>query len=119
MAMRLHPLDATLVRLAAGAAGAWALALFAREGRRTLAALRDRRATAFLVAGALAGPVTGVTLSLLALQYIDAGVAASITACSPILALLIAWRFHGERLSWRVSAGALVAVAGVVVLFQR
>jgi len=61
----------------------------------------------------------GVTLSLLALQHIEAGVAASITAFYPVLAILIAARFHGERLTLRIMTGALVAVAGVVVLFLR
>ena len=33
--------------------------------------------------------------------------------------MLIASRFHGEKLTWRALLGALVAVAGVVVLFLR
>jgi drug/metabolite transporter (DMT)-like permease len=82
-------------------------------------ALRDRAATAFMVGGAICGPFLGVTLSLNALRYIEAGVAASITAFYPVLATLIASRLHGERLTWRLMTGALVAVAGVVVLFMR
>jgi len=33
--------------------------------------------------------------------------------------ILLASRFHGERLTLRMLGGALVAVAGVVVLFMR
>ena len=44
--------------------------------------------------------------------------AASITAIYPVLTLLLSSRFHGERLTLRTLAGALV-VAGVVVLFLR
>jgi drug/metabolite transporter (DMT)-like permease len=36
-----------------------------------------------------------------------------------VLAILISSRFHGERRTWRILFGALVAVAGVVVLFRR
>jgi drug/metabolite transporter (DMT)-like permease len=46
-------------------------------------------------------------------------VAASISAFYPVLAALIATRLHGERLTWRALTGALIAAAGVVVLFLR
>jgi drug/metabolite transporter (DMT)-like permease len=46
-------------------------------------------------------------------------VASSITAIYPVFALLIAARFHGERVTTRALLGALVAVAGVIVLFLR
>ena len=115
----LDPLSATVVRIAAAAIGVWALAAVQRDSRGSLAALRDRTATLFMVAGAFCGPFLGVTLSLNALEYIEAGVAASISACYPLLTILLAARFHGERLTLRSLAGAVVAVAGVVVLFLR
>uniref|UniRef100_A0A832I0B0 DMT family transporter n=1 Tax=Eiseniibacteriota bacterium TaxID=2212470 RepID=A0A832I0B0_UNCEI len=115
----IDPLSATVVRIVSAAAAIWLLAVLERDVRRTVEGLADRRGAAFMVAGAFCGPFLGVTLSLAALRYIEAGVAASITAFYPILTMLIAARFHGERLTWRVLAGALVAVAGVVVLFLR
>lgn len=115
----LDALSATVIRVSAATVGIWLLAAFAREGRRTLAALRDRRATSFTVAGALTGPFLGVVFYLFAIEKVQAGVAASIVAFYPILAILIATRFQGERLTARYFAGAVVAVAGVVVLFLR
>jgi len=115
----LDPLSATVIRIGAATVGVWALAAAQRDVRRTLAALRDRGAAAFTVGGAFFGPFLGVTLSLTALKYIEAGVAASITAIYPVLTLLLSSRFHGERLTLRTLAGALVAVAGVIVLFLR
>jgi len=115
----IDPLSATCIRAAAGAVAMWLLALVARDARATLAELRDRRATAFLVAGATLGPFVGVVLSLAALLFIDAGVAASISAIAPVLTILIAAMFHRERVTARLLAGALVAVVGVVVLFLR
>ena len=73
----------------------------------------------FAAGGAFAGPFLGVTLSLVALQYIPAGVAASITAFFPVLTILIAMRFHDEKPTARLLLGALIAVAGVIVLFLR
>jgi drug/metabolite transporter (DMT)-like permease len=115
----IDPLSATVVRVSAAAVGVWLLALGGREARRSIEALRDRRAALLMLGGAFCGPFLGVTLSLAALLYIEAGVAASITAIYPLLAILLASRFHGERLTLRVLAGALVAVVGVVVLFMR
>ena len=115
----LDALSATVIRVAAATLVIWIMAFAARDTRRTLAALRDRRGAAFMTAGAVCGPFLGVTLSLTALQYIPAGVAASITAFYPVLTILIAARFHGERLTVRTVVGALVAVVGVIGLFVR
>jgi drug/metabolite transporter (DMT)-like permease len=121
MALRpgLDALSATVIRIVAAAAGVWLLAAFQRDVRRSLGALRDRRGSAFMVGGAFFGPFMGVTLSLTALKFIEAGVAASITAIYPVLTLLLSARFHGERLTLRTLAGSLVAGVGVVVLFLR
>lgn len=115
----IDPLSATLIRVSAAALAIWLLATVERAIPATLGALRDRRAAAFMFGGAVFGPFLGVTLSLTAIRYIDTGVAASITAIYPIFTLLIAARFHREPLTWKVLLGALVAVAGVVVLFLR
>jgi len=115
----LDPLSATVIRIVAAAVGVWVLALAQREVRRSVAALRDRGAAAFMMGGAVFGPFLGVTLSLVSLRFIEAGVSASITAVYPVLTLLISSRFHGERLTPRTLAGALVSAVGVVVLFLR
>lgn len=115
----LDPLSATVIRIVAAAVGVWVLAAASGRMVRSLEALRDRRGTAFMVAGAISGPFLGVTLSLAALKYIQAGVAASIIAIYPVLTILLSARFHGERITFRTVSGTLVAVAGVVVLFLR
>lgn len=115
----LDPLSATSVRIAAAVVGVWTLAAAGGGVRRSVAALQDRRAAGFMVGGAFAGPFLGVTLSLTALEHTQAGIAASITGIYPILTLFLASRFHGERLNARTLIGAVVAVAGVIVLFLR
>lgn len=115
----IDPLSATVVRVVSATACVWIMALLAGRVRHTLVGLRDRDGTLFMIGGAFCGPFLGVTLSLTALRYTQAGVAASITAIFPILTLLLASRFFGEKLTVRVMAGAVVAVAGVVVLFLR
>lgn len=119
MGTGIDALSATVIRLVAALCGVLLIAIVRRDVRRTVAALGNRRAAGFMIAGALFGPFLGVTLSLLALQYITAGAAASITAFYPVFTSLIAWRFHREPLSAGFVAGALVATTGVVVLFLR
>jgi drug/metabolite transporter (DMT)-like permease len=115
----IDPLSANCIRAAAGAVAMWLLALVARDARATLGEMRDRRTAALVVAGVTLGPFIGVVLSLVALLYIEAGIAASISAIAPILTILIAATFHRERVTARLLAGAMVAVVGVVVLFLR
>ena len=113
----IDPLSATVVRVSVAAVTIWVIAALRGELPRTLAALGDRRAAAFMVGGAFCGPFMGVTLSLAALQFIAAGIASSITAVHPVFTMFLAARFHREKLTLRALAGAVIAVAGVIVLF--
>ena len=115
----LDPLSATVIRVAAATVAIWTIALARREAAGSFGALRDRAAALFMAGGAFCGPFLGVTLSLYALEHIQAGVAASITACYPLPTILISARFHGETLKARSILGAVITVAGVVVLFLR
>lgn len=82
---------------------------------RVVLALRHRGGLGFTALGAFFGPSAGVTLSLIAVAHAPAGVAASLIATSPLLVLPFAiWR--GERLGWGGVCGAILAVAGVVLL---
>jgi drug/metabolite transporter (DMT)-like permease len=115
----LDPLSGTVIRVGCACVTIWIMTGMARQVVPTLSALRDARSTVFMLGGALLGPCLGVLLSLTSLQLIEAGVAASITAVSPLFAMLIAAKFHNERLTWRALVGSVFAVAGIVVLFRR
>jgi len=121
MALRtgIDPLSANTIRITSAAAAIWMFTAARGEIRQTVRALEDRGAAAFMLAGTVFGPVLGVSLSLLALQFIEAGVAGSITAVYPVLALAISSRFHREPLTARTLLGAVLAIAGVIVLFLR
>jgi len=115
----IDALSGTVIRITAACVGVWLLAAWRGAARSSFGALRDRKATGLMLGGALAGPFLGVTLSLAALQYIEAGVAASITAVYPIPTLMLSAAVGHERPTWRGFLGAGVAVAGVIVLFMR
>lgn len=115
----IDPLPATVIRITAAVAGVWLLAPVQGGFARPFVALRDRIAARAMVAGAFFGPFLGVTLSLTALAHTKAAVAAAIMACYPILAIAIAARVHGERITPRLATGALVTIGGIVMLFLR
>jgi drug/metabolite transporter (DMT)-like permease len=108
---------ATQVRVLAGILGYALLFLPLRWWPRVGEALRDRRALGFATVGAFFGPFLGVSLSLYAVRRIAAGVAASIMALTPILVIPLVVLLRRERVGVGGIAGALVAVAGVALLF--
>jgi len=115
----LDPLSGTLIRVGCASIAVWIITGVERQVEPTLAALRDVRSTLFMLGGAFLGPCLGVLLMLTSLHLIDAGVSASITAVAPLFAMLIAAKFHGERLTWRSLVGSVLAIGGIVVLFRR
>ena len=67
--------------------------------------------------GAFFGPFLGITGSMAAVRWTDAGTASIIMALVPVILIApSAVAFH-ERITVRAVAGALVAVGGVALLF--
>jgi len=104
----LDPLSATVIRIVAAMVGVWILAFAQRDVRRSVGALRDRGAAAFMVGGAVFGPFLGVTLSLVSLKFIEPGCPPP-SRPSTRVTLALSARFHGERMTARTMGGALVA----------
>jgi drug/metabolite transporter (DMT)-like permease len=111
------PVAATQVRVIAAIAGYALIVAAVRGWPRVGLALRDRRGLAFAALGAFFGPFLGVSLSLFAIRHTVAGVAASIMALQPVLIIPLVVVLHRERVGIGGIAGALVAVAGVALLF--
>lgn len=110
-------LAATQIRVLAGAMGYVLLFTVLGWWPRIPEALADRRAMAWTSLGAFCGPFLGVTLSLVAVQHIETGVAASLMATTPVLILPVVAFSGRERMTRGAVAGALLAVAGVALLF--
>ena len=81
--------------------------------------IADRRAFGLTALGALLGPFLGISFSLIAVAHTSVGIAATIMATVPILMLPLVHFVQKERLSWKAIAGAVIAVAGVAMLFTR
>jgi drug/metabolite transporter (DMT)-like permease len=107
----------TQIRVLAGIVGF--SVVFAATGRwlRVRSALRDRRAMASTFIGSFFGPFIGVSLSLLAVQYTEAGVAATLMALTPVVIIPLSMILYRERVAWPAAVGAAVAVCGSALLF--
>lgn len=87
-----------------------------RRWSRLGEAIRDRKALWFTVTGAAVGPFLGVSLSLLALHYLSAGIASTFFSLIPICIIPFSVYLHKEHVSMRAIGGACIAVFGVWLL---
>ena len=114
-----NPFFATQIRVIAAMIGFGVFLGFARRGRRSVRrALRDRKALSIIGLGAFFGPFLGVSLSLLAVQHTATGVASTIISIVPVLIIAPAALVFKERVTPREIVGAVIAVAGIAVLFS-
>jgi len=108
---------ATQIRIITGVIGFGLIILLMRRKQHLIEALQNRIAMGFMTIGAFFGPFLGVSLSLLAVQHTDAGIAATITAIVPVLIIPPAILFFKEKVTLKEIIGACLAVAGVIIFF--
>jgi drug/metabolite transporter (DMT)-like permease len=108
---------ATQIRVLAGIVGF--VVVFTAIGwwPRVRAALSDRRAMVGTGIGSFFGPFLGVSLSLVAVKYAYAGVAATLMSLVPVLIIVPSVILFGEKVSRLAVLGALIAVTGSALLF--
>ncbi|HPR63276.1 MAG TPA: DMT family transporter [Thermoanaerobaculia bacterium] len=115
----IDALYATIIRMAA-ATLAMGLVVLVYRNPGTLSILRDkRRAILPLVGGVICGPYLGVWLSQVAIKLTLTGIAATLMAMVPVIIIPISAVVEKERITVRAILGALVAIAGVTLLFMR
>jgi drug/metabolite transporter (DMT)-like permease len=111
------PFAATQIRVFAGIAGFAGLYTVIGWWPNARDALRNRPAMIRTGVGAFFGPFLGVSLSLMAVQNTQAGVAATLMALVPILIIPPSILIKKEKVSPRALLGSLIAVAGSALLF--
>lgn len=111
-------LSGTLIRMLSATVVLWAITFLFRQARATFQTLAaQRKAVLFLLAGSLTGPFLGVTLSLVAVQNTEVGVASTLMALPPVFLLPISRIVFGEKFGLTAVLGTLVAMFGVALLF--
>lgn len=115
----MMPFASTFIRAVIGMIGfSVALFLFTKQGgRRLLQGISDRKAMLCALGAALFGPFVGVSLSLMATLYTNAGIAQTIMAITPILILAPAYLLFKQKVTMIEVCGAVISVIGVALFF--
>jgi drug/metabolite transporter (DMT)-like permease len=115
--MSLDPLSATLMRMILGAISLWAVLLAVGRLPELRRAFYDSKGMTQTVAAAFLGPFLGVTLSMVAVTYAEAGIAQTLMSLMPVLIIPVVWVLYKQKTSRRGVLGAVIAIIGVSILF--
>ena len=113
----LMPFSSTMIRGITGFIGFMALLLLSGQRGNLTKGLHDRKGVIFTGLGSIFGPFIGVSLSLMAVQYTNAGIAATIMALTPALIILPHSLIYHEKVSFKEVLGTVVSLVGVAMFF--
>ena len=111
------PFASTMIRALVGSLGFLALLALNKELPRLKAAAHDRKGLTYAIILTLFGPVFGVSLSLMAVQYTDAGIASTLMALTPVLIILPYAIMYKQRIRLKEILGVTVSMIGVAMFF--
>lgn len=112
------PLSANLIRVFVATLIIWGITTArGRAGASFRHLGAHPRALRFLTLGAILGPVTGVYLSLVAIQNAPLGIASTLASLTPIFLIPIGYVIFGERITRRAVVGTCAAFVGTALLF--
>ena len=111
------PFAATQIRIIAGIAGFAILVTVLRRWRNVVRSTSDKAAMIPTSVGAFFGPFLGVSFSLVAIKFTEAGIASTIMALVPVLIILPAVILYKQKVTLPEIAGAIISVGGVALFF--
>lgn len=111
------PFASTLIRAVVGAAGFLLLMSFRKGIPELKEAVRDRTGMGYALIMTLFGPVIGVSLSLMAVRYTDAGIASTLMALTPVLILLPCALIYRQKIKAKEIVGVCVSMLGSALFF--
>jgi len=117
MGEMINPLAGTFVRMVFAAGTIWIISLITGSVVRTIKSFENHKGVFYSIGGAFFGPFLGVWMSLLAVKNTKAGIAMAIMSIVPVLVIPWVMIFYKEKVSMRAAIGAVIAVAGVFILF--
>jgi drug/metabolite transporter (DMT)-like permease len=112
----MNAVSAALIRMMVATVFIWGSALFLRKTSELRQTARDKQGLRVLFGAAFIGPFLGMTLSLFAVAYTEAGIAQTLLSLEPLIIIPLMWKIYGERTSKRGIIGAVIAVVGVTFL---
>jgi drug/metabolite transporter (DMT)-like permease len=111
------PFAATQIRIIAGISGYIFLVTVMTRWGSVRQAIHNRSGMLLTSLGAFFGPFLGVSFSLVAIKYTEAGIASTIMALVPVFIILPAVILFRQKVTLPEILGAIVSVAGVALFF--
>lgn len=111
------PFASTMIRAVIGMLGFLALMAIQRDLPKLAAAVHDRKGLTYALILTLFGPVFGVSLSLMAVQYTDAGIASTLMALTPVLIIIPYAILYKQKIRLKEIIGVTVSMVGVAMFF--
>ena len=113
----LLPFASTMIRALIGCAGFLCLMALQKDLPKLKAAVHDRKGLTYAFFVTFFGPFLGVSLSLMAVQYTDAGIASTLMALTPVLIILPYSLMYKQRVRFKEIVGVTVSMIGVAMFF--
>ena len=117
MVADLMPFASTFIRAVTGAIGFLCVMGFQKQFQTLATSVRDRKGMNAAVWATITGPFIGVSLSLMAVQYTEAGIASTLMALTPVFIIWPAHFFFGQKVAFKEVVGACISVVGVSLFF--
>jgi drug/metabolite transporter (DMT)-like permease len=111
------PFAATQIRIIAGILGYTLLITLLARWRIVANATHNKSGMILTSIGAFFGPFLGVSFSLIAIKYTEAGIASTIMALVPVFIILPAVILFRQKVTIPEILGSIVSVGGVALFF--
>lgn len=113
----LLPFASTFIRAIAGSLGFLCVMALQRQFYTLPVALKDSKGMKAAIGATLTGPFIGVSLSLMAVQYTEAGIASTLMALVPVLIIWPAHLLFKQEVKPLEIVGAVISVIGASLFF--
>lgn len=111
------PFASTMIRAIVGSLGFLGLMALQKDLGRLKTAVHDATGMRYALVMTLFGPVLGVSLSLMAVKYTNAGIASTLMALTPVLILIPYAFIYKQKIRPREILGVTVSMIGVALFF--
>lgn len=111
------PFASTMMRAIVGGIGFFAILLLQKDFGKLKSAVKDPIAMRYASIITLFGPVLGVSLSLMAVRYANAGIASTLMALTPVIIIFPEVLIEKKRIRFKEIVGLAVTIAGVALFF--
>ena len=113
----MMPFASTMIRAIIGGAGFFLIMALQKDLPRLVTAAKDRTGMKYVLIMTLFGPVLGVSLSLMAVRYANAGIASTLMALTPVLILFPYAFIYKQKIKPKEILGVTVSMIGVALFF--